>query len=75
MWSKPELGFTVRVRNVDMDTLFLTGEEEKPELTFAENGRSHVRTLHWGAASPPLGTRIPAQYDRHIQATTGTVMR
>jgi len=44
-WAKPELGFTVGVSHVDMDSGFLAREEKQPELTVANNGGCHASTV------------------------------
>jgi hypothetical protein len=43
--GEPELCLSVRVRHMDMNAFLLSGEEEQPELTIADNRWRHARTL------------------------------
>jgi uncharacterized SAM-dependent methyltransferase len=38
---KPELGLTIRVRNMDMNARFFAGKEKKSELSVSYNCRRH----------------------------------
>ena len=42
---EPELCFSIRVRNVDMDARFFTGEEKESELSVANNCGCHEATV------------------------------
>ena len=45
MWRQPKLGFAVRMRNMHMDALLFTGEEEQPKLSITHNGGGHIATV------------------------------
>jgi hypothetical protein len=40
-WFDPELGFTFRALDMNVDTWLLAGEEEKTKSSLSENRRAH----------------------------------
>lgn len=48
-WLKPELGFSIRARHVNVHTGLLAGEEVKPKGTIAEYSGAHGLILDLSA--------------------------